>query len=348
MRFPEHCGERSTVPARLAGDSRLRSGFTLVELLVVIAIIGILVSLLLPAVQAAREAARRTQCTNNLKQLALAAHQHHESSGFLPSGGWGHGWVGDPDLGFGSSQPGAWLFSLLPFLEEQNLFEQGAGGNDVAKAAAVEVLVTTPLDMVTCPSRRSVKLYPPRPECSRHPYRFNPGFGSARATGPDVMAKTCYAMNSGDDWPGFFIGPNSLEAASNVRWPDLDRATGLCWWGSEYRFAEITDGTSNTVMFGEKSMDPLLYESWYGGGDACDMYEGHDLEANRYAGEDFPLHADTPGWTDTYAFGGPHPGGCIFAFADSSVRAVPFDIDLEVYRRIALRSDGEVVNQDEL
>ena len=103
------------------------SGFTLVELLVVITIIGILIALLLPAVQAAREAARRVQCSNHLKQLALGAVNHESANGYLPTGGWGNLWVGDADRGFGAPQPGAWTFNVLPFIEMQELHDLGMG-----------------------------------------------------------------------------------------------------------------------------------------------------------------------------------------------------------------------------
>src|SRR5437879_8985071 len=98
-----------------------RAGFTLIELLVIIAIIAVLIGLLLPAVQRVREAANRIHCANNLKQLGLAAHNHHDSLGFLPSGGWGWCWTGVPDR-VGHRQPGGWTYSLLPYVEQDNLW----------------------------------------------------------------------------------------------------------------------------------------------------------------------------------------------------------------------------------
>src|SRR5262245_9385622 len=112
--------KRSSPTARWAA-------FTLVELLVVISVIAVLVGLLLPAVQQAREAARRMQCSNNLKQIGLGALNHESTHQYLPSGGWGHRWVGDADSGFGRSQPGGWVYSLLPYVEQSALHSRGAG-----------------------------------------------------------------------------------------------------------------------------------------------------------------------------------------------------------------------------
>src|SRR5438477_3704731 len=110
-----------------ASERAIRRGFTLVELLVVIAIIGVLVALLLPAVQSAREAARRMQCQNNLKQFGLAFQNHADTHKHLPTDGFGYGWVGDPDLGFGADQPGPWTFNILPYCEQKSIYDIAAG-----------------------------------------------------------------------------------------------------------------------------------------------------------------------------------------------------------------------------
>ena len=141
----------------MSAPQRIRFAFTLVELLVVIAIIGILVSLLLPAVQSAREAARRSQCLNNLKQLGLGMLNHESAHQFFPSGGWGWYWVGDPDRGTGAEQPGGWVYALLPYIEEGPLYDDGADGQPdlltPQQLAGSARRIQTPLPGHQCPSR---------------------------------------------------------------------------------------------------------------------------------------------------------------------------------------------------
>ena len=182
--------------------ARKTTAFTLVELLVVIAIIGVLVALLLPAVQAAREAARRTQCINHLKQIGLAGLNHESAHGFYPSGGWGKEWTADPNRGFGKRQPGSWLFSVMPFMEESATYNicDGLLAGTAEYNQASNRMHQTPVATFHCPSRRVAV-----------PYRgsWTVCYNST-ANRLSAFAKNDYAGNAGDGIrnsgdPPFFV-----------------------------------------------------------------------------------------------------------------------------------------------
>ena len=132
-----------------------RGGFTLVEMLVVIAVIAILIAFLLPAIQSARESARRVHCANNVRQLALACNAHVAAQEHFPANGWGSCWTGDPDRGFGMEQPGGWIYNILPWLGQQNIRDLGVGLTPgSARQAALFQQRTSVVPTLYCPSRR--------------------------------------------------------------------------------------------------------------------------------------------------------------------------------------------------
>jgi prepilin-type N-terminal cleavage/methylation domain-containing protein/prepilin-type processing-associated H-X9-DG protein len=231
---------------RLAKD-KSSSGFTLVELLVVIAIIGLLIALLLPAVQQAREAARRSQCGNNLKQMGLAALNHESSKKFLPSGGWGNVWIGDPDAGFGHNQPGSWPYSIMSFMEQGAILQQASGykyGGTPDKKAMNAIIVSTPQPAFYCPSRRPVAGYPQH--AGNGPWQNVTLPGALSATQPSLtatgvlVAKSDYAGNGGDtgfnsnnpgqNMPNDYGGPGGLVNNSlTATYASLGGAGGVSW-----------------------------------------------------------------------------------------------------------------------
>ena len=302
-----------------------RSGFTLVELLVVIAIIGILTGLLLPAVQYAREAGRRTQCQNHLKQLGLAALMHHDAMHHFPTGGWGYRWVGDSTRGFGQGQPGGWIFNILPFLEQENLRSQGT---DATRTAMLGV----PLEVLICPSRRRAGLYP----------YGETMFGLANCPAPASAAKSDYAICAGDDPQPGGSGPASLTDATYV-WPSFQKATGISFVRTTIGLEQVKDGASNTVMIGEKHLPYAEYDTGASLGDDQTMLLGDDADIRRWMSGP-PLPDSTPGEPDR--FGGPHSGGACFVFCDGGVRLVARDLDQGVCRNLGNRRDGKQVSFD--
>jgi len=339
------------VGKRKPGLQSSRIGFTLVELLVVITIIGILIALLLPAVQSAREAARRLQCKNNLKQLGLGMLQHTEAHGFLPSGGWGFAWVGDPDRGFGPGQPGGWIYNVLPFIEQETLHQLGAGGTDAQrkKAAAAMAQVTVPL--INCPSRRRAQAFVVvHGDFSGGP----PGWIGYNADLVPRATRSDYAANAGDRHLVNPVGPTSLTAGDQEgpdQWPAWQREmTGISYLRSTVQAAHIRDGMSNTYMLGEKHLDPDHYLDGQTATDNRGMYQGHDYDIYRWAGSESALlpRRDTPGYSTEFFFGSAHTGGFHACLCDGSVRVIRYSIDPEVHRRLGNRADGLVVDASKL
>lgn len=305
-----------------------RCGFTLVELLVVLAIIGILMALTLSAVQYAREAARRLQCQNNLRQIGLAVLNHEGTHRHLPTNGWGYRWVGDPNRGVDRRQPGGWIFNVLPFLEQETLWSLGRGRHDIDLNDALAQMLQTPLAVFTCPSRRAARPYP---------HQWVP-FNAANT---DLAAKSDYAINSGDVFFDAGSGPVTLAQGDSrlYAWPDY-RGTGVAYLRSQVRLADVLDGTSNTYLIGEKNVPRRLYTSGTCRGDDQSMYSGDDFDIARWTLPEWPPLRDEPGEMAEARFGSPH-AVCHFVFCDGSVRAIHFTIDAETHRRLGHRADGQ-------
>ena len=318
--------------------SRPGRGFTLVELLVVIAIIAMLVTLLLPAVQAAREAARRTQCSNHLKQVGLASLVHNDAHSFFPSGGWGFGFIGDPDRGFGEDQPGGWMYNILPFIEETGLRDIGKGLSQEEKERALGIkLATTPVSIYSCPSRRDAKV--------RKFNNYDPWRNAWTARLPHT-ARGDYAFSGGDGPDEVRIGPASYDQGDDPAYEWTDRYdptiyNGVCFQRSVLNLKRIEDGTSKTYLGGEKYLMPSFYESGESWGDDACYYTGVDHDNLRWS-NDFPAR-DQEGLFAPKIWGSAHPSGFQMVFCDGSVHHVPFGVDLQVHQNLANRRDGLAV-----
>ena len=308
-----------------------KKGFTLVELLVVIALLGVLMTILLPAIQMTRESARTVRCSNNLRQLALACHEVENTSGFLPSGGWGCQWIGDPDVGAGFRQPGSWLFTILPFLEQSAIYqltaddenpENYSGGTSTdssqgsdSSLSPVANLVKSVVPTFFCPTRRSVRVYPGQ-VWAGHNYSV-----TEVVNGYGAIAKTDYSGNAGfysgyDNSPvqtltttGTKLHNESLgtsEVASYRANDSWYRAMDNRWRGvifpvSKISSDDIKDGTSYTFLLGEKFLPKDHYTDYYYRiyNDHLPVYCGAHLSnlAGTYAGwYDYNGHPNDMAW----------------------------------------------------
>jgi prepilin-type N-terminal cleavage/methylation domain-containing protein/prepilin-type processing-associated H-X9-DG protein len=326
-----------------------RRAFTLVELLVVIAIIGVLVALLLPAVQAAREAARRTQCTNNLKQMGLALQNHVSALGTFPQGGtdpWHD--QGADNAKFGNGY--GWMVQILPYVENQNLqnISKGYGLGDKQRDLDVR---KTPVPMYFCPSRRMnvVRIDAKSAEDCSQGCALN-DYASATPANPtigDIAAKMADPSKmTGDEHTNSFwqLVTHGGVTKGKEYYGVITRTVAA----EPCKPKHITDGLSNTIAVGEKRVFTNLHESRYWADDVG-WTDGWDPDIIRYTGyQPGPDVAErTPGAPppETYGFyfGAAHPSGFNVVYADGHVATLQYDIDRGTFNALGHRSDGLTV-----
>ena len=340
-------------------------GFTLVELLVVIAIIGILVALLLPAIQAAREAARRSACSNNLKNLGLAALNHHDVMKHFPVSNGGPYAQEAP-----VAQTGAgWILNMLPQLEEQALFDQfkaygafeghmrqgkdnaGLAGNglySVKDGNSVPLLMQTQLQILRCPSDPSDN----RIRDNQSEWDIIHGGGAVPVavtnykgvlddtflgqTFGGTISNDAYTYRSGD----YTEPAPSYDAGATRDCHNNLRCRGIFFRQSFQRpvkISSVTDGTSHTLMIGESLPDYDNHSAaFYANGDWCSC----NLPLNNLLNVD-PSTLNLEFWWDQQSFRSVHPGGAQFCLVDGSVRFVSDSIDNQTYRVACTRNGGE-------
>lgn len=310
-----------------------RVGFTLTELLVVISILAILIGMLLPAVQSIRERSRMTQCQNNLRQLGLAAQLHESAFRHLPTNGWGYRWVGQAKRGFGSNQPGGWIYNLLPYIEQNGLRQTlMVGSNGLIPADRFDFDFPT----VRCPSR-------PGNTRGQHGATAMP-----LNTDPlELVAKSDYAINEGDFVTNTRDGPESSSTA-DVRaydWTDTRRATGVSYQRSQVKYSFIVDGLSATYFCGEKYVPSKSYFDDSNPGHDQSALCGVDIDIARWT-HVLPRYDGTFGNeslgpnADIRAFGSAHRSGFSMVYCDGSVRTINYNVDSMVHRSAGHRSDA--------
>jgi prepilin-type N-terminal cleavage/methylation domain-containing protein len=294
---------------------RTRRGFTLIELLVVIAIIAILIGLLLPAVQKVRESAARVKCMNNLKQMGLGLHQCVDTNGYFPTGGWGWNWQGDPARGVGMKQPGGWIYSILPFIEQTSLYN--------LPPTPARSQSTVPIMM--CPSRRNNIAYP---NAGNYTYynmtAVSPTFarsdyaGCAGDANMDEVDGGPSSYAQGDD-PNYWLGRASIDS----------QFTGVFYPHSAMKTRDISKGLTNQILLGEKYLNPNNYTTGADPSDNECYFVGMDNDIARCTFST-PIQ-DKPGLQDTFRFGSAHPIGLNIVLGDGSTRMMTYSVDPTVW-----------------
>jgi len=337
-------------------------GFTLVELLVVITIIGILIALLLPAVQSAREAARRAQCLNNLKQLALGCLNFESTMGEFPRGN-------SPTGTFPNGGNTSWMFQALAYTEQSGLYEKVVEAGSLSNAVSQSILPAR-LPMARCPSdgwqRRDGRLHNyvgnTGPQCNNPPNGYDSPFqlhcngqvSSGRGVPPALDPPTHVGYGPSASWGSDFDGSRPL---------DLSLARGMfARGGPTICVADVRDGTSNTFLLGELLTEESEFQrynsadrkdpGWAGGNSVA---QGQTIQPINWWIEPVPVEAtwnsttcSDPNrclwnWAVTWGFKSHHPGGTNFALVDGSVRFVSEAIDHELYQYLGCRHDSQPV-----
>ena len=312
--------------------SRSRLGFTLVELLVVIAIIGILIALLLPAVQAAREAARRSQCSNNLKQLALGVHNYADTFGSFPSGFVSA--IPSPmsDEATASQEPSVWTWGalLLPFVEQKALQDALQVGKltlaQTLATAAGRAAAQTPVAAFVCPSDTGPALNDFGANYASQSDQFTSYEKCVTSDGTDriQIAKSNYVGVCS-------VGDSMTPPSGNFE--QYGPPAGVFFWNSATRFRDITDGTSNTGMLGERCYK--LSNVLMGAGNVIGCspllsgYKSRTRAINSALGIPYwGINQTAINWAhQNRSFSSLHPGGVQFALCDGSVRFISDTID---------------------
>lgn len=323
--------------------NQLRRAFTLVELLVVIAIIGVLVALLLPAVQAAREAARRSSCSNNLRQLALALHNHHDVANVLPPGGTYYGNCCTPPTYTN------WAIEILPYMEQTALYQQYRQ-NETNVSTNNNLVGRQRVKTHECPSDTlKGKLEAPAsgPLASGQQWMH----GSYRAvSGKGNMVRGHGAWDSHEPglWPNNTMDHTykSFLHAVGTSYNGVNAPSGA-WsaMGGAERFANATDGLSNTLMLGEYTSRTTTSRATFWAYTYASYNQSSVGAESRLYGKDYNRCAALPGlYGDQMckrSFNSEHPTGSQWALGDASVRSISFNVDINLLQNMASMAGGE-------